>query len=130
MAARRTAATARRRAAPVTDPSARVTTTTKSVPAGNALQFLRKFSRSNRLIRLRTTAAPARRPTIRPRRTSRPAARPMWMAKGPEFARRPVLSARLKSAALRSRALRGKRFSLPLRPFTLPSAGASWPVGA
>lgn len=90
----------------------------------------RKYSRSNRLMRLRTAAPPAERPMMIPRRTPPRLACAMWSAKGPDLTRRPTFSARLKSAALTSRAARGKQLCPPPRGLRLSGASAPWPGAA
>ena len=104
-----------------------MTETTRSVPGGNVLRCWRKYSRSDRLMRFRTAAPPAGRPMMIPRRTPLRLACATWSAKGPDLTRRPTFSARLKSAALTSRAARGKRLCPPPRGLRLSGASAPWP---
>src|SRR3972149_4631869 len=65
---------------------------------------------------------PPPRPTVKPRRTASPSPRATWRTNGPELRRRPVRRARARSALLRIRAARGKRFC-PLCGGLRPSGG-------
>ncbi len=94
------------------------------------LRCWRKYSRSDRLMRFRTAAPPAGRPMMIPRRTPLRLVCATWSAKAPDLTRRPTFSARLKSAALTSRAARGKRLCPPPQGLRLSGATAPWPGAA
>lgn len=130
-AARKASATARRSVAPVRALRSRVTTMTRSVPGGKTLRCRRKCSRSDRLMRFRTTAVPARRPTFKPKRTPpRCPAEATCRTNGPELRRRPAVSARRNSTAPRTRAARGKRACPRSLGVRLSGAAALWPAAA
>lgn len=82
-------------------------TTTQSIPGRRSRRIRRNASRSSRLIRLRRTAVPKRRPTEMPSRLLRPAFGEAYRVIRPSEARRPSRNARRKLVLPRTRAERG-----------------------